>query len=84
MIMTSSRIEPSLSPPSSTAAFFYDLRVYHQLKVWQHLLNSDIESLKRGLQMKANFFIPILTDEKPGLQYFLRVRRCNCTELCDK
>lgn len=84
MIMTSSRIEPSLSPPSSTAAFFYDLRVYHQLKVWQHLLNSDMESLKRGLQMKANFFIPILTDEKPGLQYFLRVRRCNCTELCDK
>ena len=81
MIMTSSRIHPSLFPPSSTAAFFYHLRVYHQWKVWQHLLNRDMESLRWGLQMKANLFIPILIDEKPGPKYFLPVTRCNCTEL---
>ena len=85
MVMTSrSHIGPSLLPPSPRAAFFHGLRVYHQLKVWRNLRNTDFEPLNWGWQMKDNSFMPIATDEEPGPQDLLQIIRCGCKESCDK
>ena len=57
-----SRTNPSFLPPTARAAFLHGLRVYHKLKVWQHLLNIGIEPLMWGWQMKDN--LSIMTDAK--------------------
>ena len=36
---------PALLPPSPRAAYYHGLRVYHQIKVWRNLSDSDIDLL---------------------------------------
>ena len=57
-------IDPSMLPPSPRAAYYHGLRVYHQLKVWRELRNTDYMPLTWGCQMVAESFTPIMTDIK--------------------
>jgi len=44
MILAScSNIDPSVLPPYLRAAFYHGLRVYHQVQIWLHLMNTDFE-----------------------------------------
>ena len=85
MVMSSySNTDPALLSPSLRAAFFHGLRVYHQLKVWQSLSDTDVEPLEWGWEMKDGLFMPIMTDEPPGPQDLLRAICCSCKEYCGK
>ena len=49
MVMSDrSNIDPSLLPPSPRAAFYHGLRVYHQVKIWRDLKDSDFMPLHWG------------------------------------
>ena len=61
-----SAIDPSLLPPSPRAAFYHGLRVYHQVKVWRDLKDSDYMPLDWGWKKDGQSFIPIMTDEEAG------------------
>ena len=71
-----SAIDPSLLPPSPRVAFYHGLRVYHQVKVWRDLRDSDYMPLDWA-------FIPIMTDEEVGPEDLLKVIPCDCKLSCD-
>jgi len=79
-----SRIDPTTLPPSPRAAFFHGLRVYHQMKVWRHLSECDIEPLKWGWKIADDNFVGITTDKEAGPQDLLKIIRCSCKGSCDK
>eukprot|EP00794_Sanderia_malayensis_P008339 gene8339-9236_t len=68
-----SNIDPSLLPPSPRAAFYHGLIVYHQVKVWRELKNSDYMPLDWGWQLEEQSFVPIMTDEEAGPQDLLQI-----------
>ena len=85
MIMESrSNINPSVLPPSPRAAVYHGLRVYHQIKVWLLLMNTDCDPIKWGWKMNNGSFSPIMTDTEPYPRDLLEMMRCNCKESCDK
>ena len=82
MILAScSNIDPSVLPPYPRAAFYHGLRVYHQVQIWLHLINTDFEPLKWGWEMKNGIF---LHDKEPGPLDLMKMIRCSCKEKCDK
>ena len=42
------------------------MRVYHQVKVWRDLRDSDYMPLDWGWKKDGQSFIPIMTDEEAG------------------
>ena len=68
-----SAIDPSLLPPSPRAAFYHGLRVYHQVKVWTDLRDSNYVPLDWGWKKDGQSFIPIMTDEEAGPEDLLKV-----------
>ena len=69
MIMESrSNINPSVLPSSPRAAVYHGLRVYHQIKVWLLLMNTNCDPMKWGWKMNNGLFSPIMTDTEPGPQ----------------
>ena len=85
MIMESrSNIDPSVLPPSPRIAVYHGLRVYHQIKVWLFLMNSDCELMNWIWEMSNDSFSSVMKDAEPGPQDLLEMIRCNCKESCDK
>ena len=85
MVMSNrSKIDPSSLPPSPRAAYFHGLRVYHQLKIWIGLHNTDLEPCKWGWKLKDDCLSPIMTDIEPGPPNLLKIVRCRCKSSCDK
>ena len=76
-------IDPSTLPPSQRAAYFHGLRVYHQVKVWRDLRDSDFMPLNWGWQINGDFMTPIMTDEEAGPADLLKIIRCGCKGTCD-
>ena len=62
MMANRAEIDPSCLPPSPRAAYFHGLRVYHQLKVWRGLCDTDQEPCRWKWEMKNSQFSPIMTD----------------------
>ena len=79
-----SNIDTSVLPPSPRAAAYHGLTVYHQIKVWSLLMNTDCEPMNLGWEMNNGSFSPIMTDAGTGSQDVLEMIRCNCKESCDK
>lgn len=77
-------VDPLLFPITPRVAFFHGLRVYHQLKMWQNLLNRDIKPLEWGWETKNNLFMSIMENEKSSPKNLLWVICCSCKEFCDK
>ena len=59
--------DPLTLPPSPRTAYFHGLRVYHQIKVWRDLRDSDSMPLNWGRQLVGDSMTPIMTDEEAGL-----------------
>ena len=60
------RINPSLLPSSSRAAYYHGLRVYLQIKVWKALSDTDLEPIQWGWKLRNYSFVPIMADQEPG------------------
>ena len=57
------RINPSQLPPSPRAAYYHGLCVYHQIKVWKALSDTDLEPIQWGWKLRNDSFVPIMTDQ---------------------
>ena len=77
-----SKIDPALLPPSPRAAFYHGLRVYHQIRVWKTLCDTDIEPLSWGWRICDGKFTPIITDVAAGPPELLKIVRCRCKGHC--
>ena len=77
------KIHPSLLPPSPRAACYHGLRVYHQIKVWKALSDTDLEPIQWGWKLRIDSFVPIMTNEEPGSSELLNIVRCTCKEICE-
>ena len=79
-----SNIDPSVLPPSPRAAVYHGLRVYHQIKVWLLLMNTDCDPINWGWEMNNGSLPPIITDAELCPQDLLKMIRRNCKESCNK
>ena len=78
------RIDSSLLPQSPRPAYYHGLHVYHQIKVWKALSETDLEPTQWGWKLRNDSFVPIMKDEEPGSSDLLKIVRCTCKEMCDK
>lgn len=78
------KIDPALLPPSPRAAFFHGLRVYHQIRVWRKLSDTDLEPLSWGWKLENGLHTPIKTDIAAGPPDLLKIIRCGCKGPCGK
>ena len=83
VLSTRANVDPSTLPPSPRAAYFHGLRVYHQVKVWRELKDSDDTPLHWGWKLQGQSMVPIMTDEEAGPPDLLKVIRCGCKGECD-
>ena len=79
-----SNINPLVLPPSPRAGVYHRPRVYHQIKVWLPLMNTNCDPMNWGWEMNNGSLSPIMIDVEPGPQDLLEMIRCNCKEPCDK
>ena len=78
------RIDPSLLPPSPRAAYYHELCVYHQIKVWKALSDTGLKPIQWGWKLRNDSFVPIMPDEEPSPRDLLKIVGCTCKEMCDK
>ena len=67
-------------PPTSAAAQYHSLRVYHQVQQW---CGNELPPEDWGWMNKENTFIPIATNLKPAPAYLLEAISCNCKSGCN-
>ena len=79
-----SHVYPALLSPSPRAAYHHSLRVYHQLKVWRTLSNSDLKPLSWGWQKKNDMFSPVMTNIAAAPENVLKIIRCSCKGSCNR
>ena len=75
------KIHPSLLPPSPRVAYYHGLCVYHQIKVWKALSDTDLQPIQWIWKLRNDSF---MADEEPGPSEFLKIAQCTCKEMCDK
>ena len=51
-----SNVDPLVLPPSPRAAVYHGLRIYHQIKVWLLLMNTDCDLMNWGWEIKNGYF----------------------------
>lgn len=73
-------VQPKSIPPTSAAAKYHSLRVYHQVQEW---LGVELRPEDWGWKVSAGKLVPIMTDLQPAPQKFLEVVRCGCSYGCN-
>ena len=68
--------------PTSSAASFHSLRVYHQVECWAS--REDLEPTHWGWKVRKGKIYPIYTNKKAAPQSLLKVIRCGCKGDCNK
>ena len=72
-------VQPRSLPPTSAAARYHSLRVYHQVQQWQC---NDLDPEEWGWMIQNDVLVPIMTDLKPAPQYLLEAIHCGCKTDC--
>ena len=77
-------VHPRSLPPTSAAAHYHSLRVYHQVQVW---FGADLPAEGWGWVIQGNTMTPVATDQPPAPSSLLEsvnceagctTRRCGC------
>ena len=76
-------IDPLVLPPSPRATLYHGFRVYHQIKIWLLLMNTDCDPMKWGWEINNGLFSPIMTDAESSPLDLLEMIQFNCKESCD-
>jgi len=72
-------VHPCCLPPSSAAAKYHSLRVYHQVQQW---LGVTLPAEDWGWQIQNDQLLPMTTDLPPAPAYLLEAIRCKCKSGC--
>ena len=73
-------VSPESLPPTSAAASFHSLRVYHQVQVWKG--REDLDPELWGWIVKGSRLLPVYTSKPPAPASLLKLFRCNCKKEC--
>ena len=73
------KVDTRRLPPSSSAASYHSLRVYHQLQEW---LGNQMEPSEYGWEVKDGKFIPRTTNLPIAPEEILKRIRCQCKSDC--
>ena len=73
-------VQPRTLPPSSAAAQYHSLRVYHQVQQW---LGVHLDPQEWGWMLLDGRYIPIMTNLKPAPHYLLESIFCGCKTDCN-
>ena len=74
-------VRPENLPPTSSAAKFHSLRVYHQVQVWKGVTNRDPQTL--GWKAVEGKLVPMQCDMEVAPKTLLQIVRCNCKMGCE-
>jgi len=72
-------LKPEMLCPTSDAASFHSLRVYHQVQTW---MGANLNPLEFGWKISRNKLLPIYTTKPPAPASLLKMIRCNCKGDC--
>ena len=72
-------VQPESLPPTSAAARFHSLRVYHQVQQWK---GTDLPPQEWGWEMKGGNLSPTRTNLPAAHASLLEIIRCNCKTDC--
>ena len=82
-VMTSSKfVEVHTLPPTSNAAHFHNLRVFHQVKEWIGEAD-NMEAKDWGWSIEDNICVPIRSSLPPAPDELLKTIYCRCKTNCD-
>ena len=73
-------VSPDSLPPTSAAASFHSLRVYHQVQVWRR--QDDLDPELWGWAVKSETLVPVFTSKALAPASLLKLFRCNCIKEC--
>ena len=76
-----SHIQPKTLPPTSAAAKFHSLRVYHQVQQWKGE-GDNLLPEEWGWKESEGILVPVTTDLLPAPDDLLCIIRCNCRTDC--
>ena len=76
---STSCVQPRTLPPTSAAAKYHSLRVYHQVQQWRGVHKRATEW---GWRLKDDKMLPVATDLQPAPEYLLEAINCNCKTDC--
>lgn len=72
-------VPPESLPPTSAAAKFHSLRVYHQVQQWKGVV---LHPEDWGWRLRDGKFQAVLTDIPPAHESIMELIRCNCKTDC--
>ena len=73
-------VVPESLPPTSDAAKFHSMRVYHQVQVWKG--KDDLCPKLWGWKCVENTLVPIALEQAPAPEALLKILRCGCKTDC--
>ena len=76
-----SQVRPQSLPPTSAAAMYHSLRVYHQVQAWKGA-DETMSTEEWGWKTCDGLFLPVMTHLPPAPEALLSVIRCNCSTDC--
>lgn len=72
-------VRPESLPPTSAAAKFHSLKVYHQVQKWRDV---ELPAEDWGWQLTEMKLQAVPTDKPPAHQSILELIRCKCKKDC--
>ena len=72
-------VQPECLPPTSAAAVYHSLRLYHQVQQWRGVA---LPPLDWGWKLVDGRLLPVRTDLQAAHVSLLEIIRCNCKSDC--
>lgn len=72
-------VHPKVLPPTSAAAKYHSLRVFHQVQEWKE---HKLDPLERGWKMTDGKMTPVHSDQDAAPEYLIKLVRCSCKGDC--
>ena len=76
-----SQVRPQSLSPTSAAAMYHSLCVYHQVQAWKGA-DETMSTEEWGWKACDGLFLPVMTHLPPAPEALLPVIRCNCSTHC--
>ena len=73
-------VPPEKLPPTTDAASFHSLRVYHQVQAWRGV---NLPPENWGWELKRSGFYPIKLTKPAAPDQLLKIVRCSCGGKCN-
>lgn len=74
-------VQPECLNPTSAAASYHSLCVYHQVQIWK---GQELDPTQWGWHVKNRKLMPVYTSKDPAPSNLLKIIKCGCKTDCRK